>query len=101
MRRKIGSLFMMVFLAAQVLAQAQEYGEPAARSPLATVFWTWLPVLLVVGLWFYFMRKMGLGSKGTKNYIQTSQENFAKVEAHLASIARSLEEIASTLRSRP
>ncbi len=32
------------------------YGERDRESPLLAIFLTWGPVLLIVGLWIFFMR---------------------------------------------
>lgn len=82
------------------LAFAQE-AEP--ESPFWTVFYTWIPVLLIVGLWLFFMRKMGMGRKGPYSYMgymQSSQEKMAQIESHLGSISKSLADLTEILRSR-
>ena len=82
------------------VAFAQE-AEP--ESPLLGILYTWAPVLLIVGLWLFFMRKMGMGRKGPYSYMgymQASQEKMGQIEGHLASISKSLAEISDVLKSR-
>lgn len=82
------------------VAFAQE-AEP--ESPWLTVLFTWTPILLIVGLWFFFMRRLGMGKKGPNSYqgyMQSSQEKMNQIEGHLASISKSLAEISDYLKSR-
>lgn len=86
---------------APAVAFAQE--EYERESPWLEVLFTWTPVLLIVGLWLYFMRKLGMGKKGPNSYqgyMQTSQERMNQIEEHLASIAKSLADISEQLKSR-
>jgi cell division protease FtsH len=42
-------------------AKVQSSIEKAGENPLLTVLLTWAPVLLIVGLWIFFMRQMQTG----------------------------------------
>ncbi len=91
---------LLLLASAPSVAFAQE-AEP--ESPFWDLLYTWAPVLLIVGLWLFFMRKMGMGMKGPhsyRGYMQTSQEKMGQIEGHLASISKSLAEIADVLKSR-
>jgi ATP-dependent Zn protease len=86
---------------APAVAFAQE--EYERDSPWMEVLFTWTPVLVIAGLWLYFMRKLGMGKKGPNSYqgyMKTSQERLEQIEHHLASIAKSLAEITAHLKSR-
>ena len=64
-------------------------------SPLMTALITWAPVIFLIGLWVFFMRRMGWGSKGGyREYMRISQEKIVQIEQHLADIAHSLKRIA-------
>ena len=86
-------LSLVVVLAAPIIAWA-ETAEP--DSPFLTALITWAPVLALIGLWWFFVRRMSfLGKGGYKQYMQSSQERLTQIEAHLASIADSLRKIAA------
>lgn len=91
-------LLLLASVPAVAFAQETEPG-----SPWLSVLYTWAPLLLIVGLWIFFMRKVGLARRGPNSYagyMQTSQERMNQIEAHLASISKSLAEISDALRSR-
>jgi hypothetical protein len=61
------------------------------ESPLSTLLYSWAPVLLMIGFWIYFMRKMpGIGKQA--GYLDRQQQHMAKSEELLARIAVALEE---------
>lgn len=91
---------LLLLACAPSVAFAQE-AEP--ESPWLTLLFTWAPVLLIVGLWVFFMRRMGMGKKGPNSYagyMQSSRERMDQIEGHLASISKSLAEISEILKSR-
>jgi ATP-dependent Zn protease len=66
-------------------------------SPFLVALITWAPVLLLIGLWIFFMRKMSwYGKDGYKEYMRVSREKLIQIEAHLADIAVSLRKIAES-----
>ena len=73
------------------VAFAQE-SAPPEDSPFWTAFVTWLPFLMLIGLWLFFMRKMG-GKKGYASYMASSQERLASMDDSLKRIATSLERL--------
>lgn len=78
-------------------AFAQE-AEP--ESPVLAILYTWAPLLLILGLWLFFMWRAGMGRKGLYSYMRSSQEKMGQIEEHLARISKSLGEIADVLKSR-
>jgi ATP-dependent Zn protease len=83
----------MAALIAPVVATAQTNSD----SPFMVALITWAPVLLVIGLWIFFMRKVSwYGKGGYKDYMRVSQEKLVQIEAHLADIALSLKKIAES-----
>ena len=52
--------------------------------------WSWLPVLVIIGFWFYFMRKMPTGKQAA--YFDRQLQYMAKSEQLLERIAVALEE---------
>ncbi len=59
-------------------------------QPWKDLLVSWAPMLLFVGVWFYFMRRSRWGS-AQEEYNQRSQEHMRKVEELLARIATALE----------
>jgi len=85
------------------LASTPVWAQTESRdSPLMAVLFTWAPVLVLVGFWLFFMRKIGWTSKagGYREYMRVSQEKLALIEGHLAEIASSLKTIAEKERGR-
>ena len=57
-----GDLWMVEDL---IKAGVQVYGQPdEEQSFLATLFISWFPMLLLIGVWIFFMRQMQGGGKG-------------------------------------
>ena len=50
---------------------------------------SWIPFLLLIGFWFYFMKKMKPSRQG--QLIERSVEHMARVETLLEQIAASVE----------
>ncbi|TAN39342.1 MAG: hypothetical protein EPN25_11810 [Nitrospirae bacterium] len=59
------------------------------RAPLANLFFTWGPIIVIAIIWIYFMRKMRFGKQG--DYIKRANDHMDKVEALLERIAVSVE----------
>jgi ATP-dependent Zn protease len=78
----------LLFLATAALAQ-----EESRPSAIATIFYTWTPVLVIVGLWIYFMRRFGGGKGGYKGYIKASQDRMESIDQSLQRIATQLERL--------
>ena len=72
-------------------AFAQE--NPPPDSPWLTALITWAPVIFLIGLWIFFMRRM-VGKGGYREYMRVSQEKIVLIEQHLAEIASSLKKLA-------
>jgi len=53
----VDSAFLNQLKAAKVIVR----GEETKENPLLAVLFTWAPVLLIVGLWIFFMRQMQTG----------------------------------------
>jgi ATP-dependent Zn protease len=64
-------------------------------SPILTAIITWAPVLFLIILWMWFMRRLG-GKGGYRDYMRVSQEKLELIEQHLADIANSLRKIAES-----
>jgi ATP-dependent Zn protease len=74
-----------------IIAFAQDSSAPPSR--LTTAFLTWLPVIALVGLWWFFMRRLG-GKRGYSAYVADSQERMASIDNSLKEISRSLQKLA-------
>jgi ATP-dependent Zn protease len=85
-----------VGIAALVPAVALAQQVEPQSSPVYTALATWLPFLFLIGLWWFFMRRMTVfGSKGGyREYMRVTQERMERIEIHLADIASSLRKIA-------
>jgi ATP-dependent Zn protease len=71
-----------------LFAQAEPTPPP---SRLAVTLLSWLPLILVVGLWLFFMRKLtGKGGRSAQ-YVSRSETHMAEVEAQLKRIVELLE----------
>jgi ATP-dependent Zn protease len=81
----VASSFFAVVLFAQEV-------QPERESRLWTAFITWLPFLVLVALWWFFMRKLG-GKKGYAANIEASQQRLESIDASLKRIASSLERL--------
>jgi hypothetical protein len=79
----------LLFLASAAIAQ-----EGSRPSALATILYTWAPMLVVVGLWIFFMRGMRwFGKGGYKGYIKASQDHMDSIDQSLQRIATQLERL--------
>lgn len=87
-------LTLLLALAAPAALLAQEEHRD---SPFTALLLTWAPVLLVVGLWFFFMRRMGYGKGGYKQYMITSQERMASIDRNLERIAVQMEKMTQVM----
>jgi ATP-dependent Zn protease len=74
-----------------VVLFAQE-AEPRQASPFWTALITWLPFIILIVLWLFFMRKIG-GRKGYTVYMDNSQERLASIDESLKRIASSVERL--------
>jgi ATP-dependent Zn protease len=83
-------LTLMLALAAPAALLAQEDGR---ESPIMALLYTWAPVLLIVALWIFFMRRFGWGKGGYKQYMMTNQEHMASIDRNLERIAVQLEKL--------
>jgi ATP-dependent Zn protease len=83
----------IVFASVPTLAFAQQ-ATASKNSPFITAVITWLPVIALIGLWWWFMRKMG-GKKGYAGYMLSSQERLESIDQSLKQIAQSLERLAA------
>lgn len=86
-------LSTIALLATSLSAHAQD--EPRSDAWLAILL-TWGPVLLIVGLWVYFMRRYFSGV--SKNYYQENRERMAGIESHLERIANSLDRLVDEVK---
>ena len=79
---------------AVLLAQEREPG-----IPLIAALFTWAPVLLIVALWIFFMRGLGMrgGKGGYRAYMASSQERLDSIDQSLARIATQLERLTDVL----
>ena len=81
----------LIVVPLQLFAQEQQPEDPTWYTALVT----WLPFLFLIGLWIFFMRKVGwVGKGGYREYMRVSQDKMVQIEAHLADIAASLRKIA-------
>ncbi len=78
-------------------AALPSYGQTEGGSdPLLAILLTWGPVLLIVGLWIYFMRRYFSGV--SKSYYQDNQERMANIDRHLERIADSLDRLVDEVK---
>ena len=56
---------------------------------LASLLYTWAAVLLMVGFWLFFMRRLGAGKRGS--YLARNLEIMERQERLLERIATALE----------
>ncbi|PIE72373.1 MAG: cell division protein FtsH [Deltaproteobacteria bacterium] len=74
--------------------------EPQKESWLMTIFVSWFPMLLLIGVWVFFMRQMQGGGKGGalsfgKNRARLTEQNENQVKfADVAGIDEAKEELA-------
>ncbi len=74
--------------------------EPQKESFLMTIFVSWFPMLLLIGVWVFFMRQMQGGGKGGalsfgKNRARLTEQNENQVKfADVAGIDEAKEELA-------
>jgi len=61
-----------------------------SETTWGNMVWSWLPVLVVIGFWIYFMRRMPTGKQAA--YLDRQQQYMAKSEELLERIAVALEE---------
>ncbi|MEA2490605.1 MAG: hypothetical protein QOH21_2397 [Acidobacteriota bacterium] len=86
---------LLIGLLVPVIAFAQQVEEPPSR--LVTALMTWLPFLFLIGLWWFFMRRVTpLGKGGYQEYLRVTQQRMEQIEGHLADIAASLRTIAAS-----
>jgi len=73
--------------------------ERAPGNPLTAALFTWAPILLIVALWIFFMRGLGLrgGKGGYRGYMVSSQERLDSIDQNLARIATQLERLTEVL----
>jgi len=82
---------LLILLTATVPLLAQATHEQ--DSPWLTALIGWLPVVALIGLWLFFMRRMG-GKGGYREYMRISQQSIVGIEKHLSEIAAALRKIA-------
>jgi ATP-dependent Zn protease len=94
--RLILAVLVSLALAAPAALLAQE--NAGRENPLITVLFTWAPVLLIVFLWWFFMRKAGFGVKGGyKQYMNQSLDNAEGINRNLERIATQLERLVAVM----
>jgi ATP-dependent Zn protease len=85
---------LLIGLLVPIMVFAQQTEEPPSR--LVTALTTWLPFLFLIGLWWFFMRRVTpRGKGGYQEYLRVTQERVERIEVHLADIAASLRTIAA------
>ncbi len=73
------------------------YGQDERQTdPFRAIFLTWGPVLVIIGLWIYFMRKFS----GSQSFYQKNQELMVSIDARLERIADSLEGLVEEMKKR-
>jgi len=77
-----------IFAVFQVSAQID---EPRHASPYMTYVLSWLPMLLLIGLWIYFMRVIRGGQSKSLSHLDKSGQHMAEVAKQLERIANALE----------
>lgn len=80
----IGCLALLV--AAPVLAQTGE-----DKNPFLQFLFGWFPPIIIIGGWFYFMRRMG--GKKLGGHVERSFEHMDRLEAQNEKILETLERI--------
>ena len=85
MTKAILACLLLVPLAAPALAQDPE----PARSPLLQLVFGWLPFLLIIAIWLWFMRRIGTKRVGLQ--VTRSLE-------HMDAMERKTDEMLETLK---
>src|SRR4051794_7232167 len=94
--RLMNTGFSVLLLALPLLFLARPAAAAQDDSPFLTILYTWAPVLLIVALWIFFMRRMGwggFGKGGYKEYLRVNQERMENIDRSLARIAEQLERL--------
>jgi hypothetical protein len=77
-------------------------GQALAQSGSGASGWSstlrmYLPLVLLVVVWFVIWKGIGLGKGGYRKVISQNQERMSQIEQHLEQISRQLERIATWL----
>jgi cell division protease FtsH len=59
---------------------------PAQPGLLSRFFFSFLPILLLIGVWIYFMRRQGLGGRGANNVFGFGQSKARRIEGDQVSV---------------
>ena len=63
--------------------------DEKASNVWSNFFFSWGPIILLIAVWIFFMRRMG--GSGKKNYYERAYEHMEKQEQLLERIAKALE----------
>jgi F0F1-type ATP synthase membrane subunit b/b' len=76
-----------------LLAQAQTGEASGSSSPLANMFWTIAPFVMIgVLFYFFFVRAVNKSKKRSDDYIASQKQHNERVEQILERIAKALEQ---------
>ncbi len=90
---------MIAFLLVSTTAIAQEAAEPQRSYSLLTGFFSWLPLLILVGLWFLFFKKMG-GPSRQKELLEKQDLYLDRAAKHMDEVEAKLDAILEELRNK-
>lgn len=95
----LGGLLAFSWVADPALAQEAE----EQSDPWMAIFLTWGPVLVIVGLWWFFLRRIGGNKVGRQVeqslvHMERAEEHMRKTEEQNQQILEALEKIERHLR---
>lgn len=94
--RVLGPALVSLAFALPAVAQGAEPAEEAGFW--ASMLFTWGPVLFIIALWIYFMRKLSKGRQG--QLVERSFEHMDLLEAQNREMIESLKAIERHLERR-
>jgi ATP-dependent Zn protease len=91
--RTLGRVVMAILLLlipvwSSALAQAE---TPERSSKYLTILLSWLPMILLVGVWLFFMRSFRGNQSKTWGHLSRTDESMSEIAKQLERIANSLE----------
>src|SRR5262245_4854758 len=83
-------VFAVASVSASSAALAQASEEQTSSRYLITLL-SWLPMLALIGVWFYFMRVIRRGQNKSLTHLDTSGQHMGEIAKQLQRIADALE----------
>ena len=82
-------LFLVIFGTVAIAAPA--FAEDGSRSFFRQLLVMWLPLIVIIGVWIYFIRKMGPTTRTQREAIERSIPHMEALERKLDRIIELLE----------